>query len=44
MLHQQWTELKFVLYHYPLNSLSPFHKGLVYGAPLIYIIEEKEKH
>lgn len=42
-LHRQWTELEFGSYHYPVNSLSPCHKGLVYGAHLKYIIERRKK-
>lgn len=41
-LHRQRTELEFGSYHYPVNSLSPCHKGLVYGAHLKYITESKK--
>lgn len=40
-LHRQRTELEFGSYHYPVNSLSPCHKGLVYGAYVKYIIGKK---
>ena len=36
--------MEFGSYHYPVNSLSPCHKGLVYGAHLKCIIEGEKKH
>lgn len=41
-LHRQRTELEFGSYPYPVNSLSPCHTGLVYGAHLKYIIARRK--